>query len=79
MPEYAHALIETENGRIERGEEVPQDLPGIEELRESGAVSSEPYEPQQDENPPPEEITIDGVRYVRAQDGATSAEVSDAA
>jgi hypothetical protein len=69
---YAHAVIETEDGRYERGDEVPADLPGIQDLRSGGSVSNSPYIPEDDTLPPPEEIEIDGVRYVRAQDKATA-------
>lgn len=45
MP-YAHAVIVDPRNdfRYERGHPVPDDLPGIEELREYGSVKDEPYE-----------------------------------
>jgi hypothetical protein len=45
MP-YAHAVIvdPRTDFRYERGHPVPDDLPGIEELREFGSVKDEPYE-----------------------------------
>ncbi len=72
----AHALIEADGVRYARGQDVPDDLPGIEELREYGSVSDEAYDPTVDEVPPPEEITIDGVTYKRARDSFDSAEAS---
>lgn len=71
---YAHALIEVpldpedvSKGvtRFERGKEVPNDLPGIEELREGGSVRDEPYDPAADTSPPPDVVEIDGVRYTK--------------
>ncbi len=72
----AHALIEADGVRYARGQDVPDDLPGIEELREYGAVSDEAYDPAVDEVPPPEEVVIEGVTYKRAHDSFDSAEVS---
>jgi len=72
----AHALIEADGVRYDRGQDVPDDLPGIEELREYGSVSDEAYDPAVDEVPPPEEISIDGVIYKRAHDSFDAAEVS---
>lgn len=45
MP-YAHAVIvdPRTDFRYERGKEVPENLPGMDELREFGSVRDEPYE-----------------------------------
>lgn len=69
MP-VAHAVIEVEDRKYQRGDDVPEDLPGYDELVEGGAVSDEPYDPAQDEAGPPEELEIDGVVYRRVSDGA---------
>lgn len=73
----AHAVIEfqDEDGnvvRYDRGAEVPTDVPGYDELAEAGSVRDEPYDPEVEKLPPPEEIEIDGVVYIRAADGATT-------
>ena len=74
---YAHAVIEVPVDpedvtqgvkRYERGDEVPDDLPGADELRDAGSVSDEPYDPAEDAAPPLKEVVIDGVRYVRQED-----------
>ena len=68
MPLYAHAVVEDprDGSKFQRGSEVPEDLPGIEELQESGSVQNEPYEGEEFPTPqPPPEIVIDGVRYTR--------------
>lgn len=79
----AHGVIEytDEDGetvRIEPGAEVSTDVPGYDELAEAGAVSDEPYDPEVAKPPPPEEIEIDGVIYVKASDGAANGEASNA-
>lgn len=43
MALYAHAVIEGPDGRYERGDKVPADIPGREELEDAGSLSSEPY------------------------------------
>ena len=43
MPHYAHAVIEHGSIKYQRGDLVPDDLPGLDELVEYGSVSSEPY------------------------------------
>jgi hypothetical protein len=47
MP-YAHAVIvdPRTDFRYERGDEVPDDLPGLEALLDFGSVKNEPYEPE---------------------------------
>lgn len=42
---YAHAVVEDprDGAKYERGDVVPDDLPGIDELTEHGSVSSDPY------------------------------------
>lgn len=76
---YAHALIEVpvdaedaSKGVVKfaRGDEVPADLPGYDELVEGGSVSDEPYDPENDKVPAPDTVEIDGVRYVKVSDGA---------
>lgn len=82
MPDlYAHAVIEDpESGRkFQRGDAVPDDLPGIEELREFGSVSDEEYvAPEPDEAQvaaaevvDEDTVIVGGVEYKRAEDGAT--------
>lgn len=73
---YAHALIELEDGtRIQRGDTVPDDLPGFEELVEAGSLSDDEYDPAADVAPAPEVIEIDGVKYVKASDGSEATDV----
>jgi hypothetical protein len=76
---YAHALIEVpvdpedaSKGVVKysRGEEVPADLPGFDELVEGGSIADEPYDPEADKVPAPDTVEIDGVRYVKVADGA---------
>lgn len=76
---YAHALIELEDGsRIQRGAKVRADLPGLDELKAGGAVSSEPYDETQDQLPPPEEVEIEGFVYKRAEEApATVGDTGD--
>lgn len=69
MPFFAHAVIETEEHRYERGSEVPEDLAGFDELVEAGSVSEEQYDASVEAVPAPDVIEMDGVRYVRASDG----------
>lgn len=79
---YAHALIEHEGTRYQRGDEVPDDLPGIDELREAGSVRDEEYVAPEPENHMPlsatpvgdGEVVIDGVVYKRVADGADTDE-----
>jgi hypothetical protein len=42
---YAHAVIvdPRTDFRYERGQEVPDDLPGLDELQQFGSVKDEPY------------------------------------
>ena len=76
---YAHALIEvpvdpedSSKGvvRYARGEEVPADLPGYDELVDGGSVSDATYDPATDKVDAPDVVEIDGVKYVKASDGA---------
>lgn len=79
MPYFAHALIELEDGsRIQRGDTVPDELPGLEDLLESGAVSEDEYDAEADVAGPPEYVEIDGVRYVKTSDAVESNDVRDA-
>jgi hypothetical protein len=69
---YAHALIEVRLDdesvvKYDRGEEVPEDIPGYDELVEGGSISEEPYDPEQDKSAPPQYVEIDGVRYTRQE------------
>lgn len=71
----AHAVIEyqDEDGgtvRINRGSTVPDSVPGYDELVEAGSVSDEEYDPAVEKPAAPEQIEIDGVVYVKANDGA---------
>jgi len=86
---YAHAVIEVtetdeETGqtvvvaRYERNDTVPEDTPGYDELVAGGAVGDELVDEDEFKPQPPDEIEIDGVVYKRSNDGANSAEASDA-
>jgi hypothetical protein len=77
MTLIAHAVIEVPVDaedptqgvtRYERGDAVPEDLDGIEELIDAGSVSEEEYDPAEDAAPPLQEVVIDGIRYVRQED-----------
>jgi hypothetical protein len=70
MTLFAHALIEVGDTKYKRGDLVPEDLPGLDELIEGGAVSPETYNPASDEVGPPDVVEIDGVTYVQAEDSA---------
>lgn len=79
MAFYAHAVIEVGDTKFQRGDEVPSDIDGFDELVESGSVrEDEEYDPAADEVGPPEVVEIDGVRYVQASDGADTQGASDA-
>jgi hypothetical protein len=75
---YAHALIHAEDGpRYDRGDEVPEDAfspEDLEALKDGGAVSEDPYDPEQDRVGPPATVEIEGVRYVQVDDGAKADE-----
>jgi hypothetical protein len=86
MP-YAHAVIEVpvdveDPGkgvtRYNLGDEVPTDLPGYDELVEAGSVSDEEYDPSNEPVLHPEFIEIDGVRYIKTGDSATTEAKSNA-
>lgn len=83
---YAHALIEVPRDaddpskgsvKYQRGDYVPDDLPGVDELREAGSVQDEEYDPSDEPVLTPEFVEIEGVRYVKTGDGAE--ESADAA
>jgi hypothetical protein len=79
MPLYAHALIEVGDTKYPRGSEVPEDLSGLEELKEFGSVSEDEYtEPEPTKPQPPETVELDGVVYKRAYDGADTEDSRDA-
>lgn len=40
---FAHALIEHDGTKFQRGDELPADLPGLDELVEGGAASTDEY------------------------------------
>jgi hypothetical protein len=74
---YAHSLIEVpvdpedvSKGVIkyDRGDSVPTNLPGMDELIEGGAVSNEQYDPSIDVVGPPMTIDIDGITYIQASE-----------
>ncbi len=78
----AHAVVEytEEDGsvvRINRGDTVSEDVPGYDELVDSGAVSDEDYDPSVEKPDAPEEIVIDGVVYVKSADGAQTSGASE--
>lgn len=70
MSYYAHAEFETEGQRYRRGDSVPADLEGLDELLEGGAVSEDEYDPAVDVVPMPDTVEIDGVVYKKAGDSA---------
>lgn len=74
MAYFAHAVIELDDRTYQRGEKVPEDLPGFEELLDGGAVSKDEYDASVDVVPAPDYVEIDGVRYVKTSDSAGSAE-----
>lgn len=84
---YAHARIELrdpESGSvsfIERGESVPDDreILGRDELIEGGALREEDYDSAADVVPAPNEVVIDGVVYVKAEEIHQATEAADAA
>ena len=84
---YAHAVIEVpvdadDPGKgvvkYNRGDTVPDDLPGIDELVESGAVRDDEYDSSDEPTQVPDFVEIDGVRYIKTSDGASSEEQSNA-
>lgn len=84
---YAHAVIEVavdpeDPGagvtRYNRGDSVPDDLPGYDDMVEAGSISDEEYDPADEPVLHPQYIEIDGVRYIRTGDGATTGENSNA-
>lgn len=87
MALYAHAVLEIPNDpedstqgvtKYQRGEIVPSDLPGSDELLESGAISEEEYDPIVDEVGPPATLEMDGVTYVIASEQHGEASNADA-
>lgn len=78
---YAHAVIEVPRDADDpsagvvvyrRGDEVPDDLTGMDELREYGSVRDEEYDPSDEPVQTPQSVEINGVRYVQSGDGATT-------
>ena len=76
MTLFAHAVIEVpvdpedaSKGvvRYERGDVIPDDLLGVDELVEHGSVSEEEYDPAAEKQEPPAFVEIDGVRYARQE------------
>ena len=69
MALYAHARIEhpTSGEFYERGDVVPDDLPGLDEIVEAGSAREEPYDPDAETQEPPQFVEIDGVRYARQE------------
>lgn len=84
---YAHAVIEypvdpddLSKGTVRHnlGDEVPEDVPGYDELVEFGSISDEEYDPSNEPVLHPQFIEIDGVRYIKTGDSATTGEKSNA-
>lgn len=84
---YAHAVIEVPRdvedpsaGVVvyQRGDSVPDDLPGMDDLREAGSVSDDEYDADNEPTQVPDFVEIDGVRYVKSGDGATTSGESNA-
>lgn len=82
---FAHAVIEIPRDAedptkgvdlYQRGDSVPDDLPGYDELVDAGSVSDDEYDPENEPTQVPDYVEIDGVRYVKTADGAS--EASDA-
>jgi hypothetical protein len=76
MTLFAHAVIEVpvdpEDAtrgvtRYERGDVVPDDVPGAAELSEAGSLSDESYDPSVEVQPPPKIVEIEGIRYVQQE------------
>lgn len=85
---YAHAVIENpEDGtKYQRGDEVPADLPGYDELVEGGSISDEEYVPEPNDmladvdlrnvvEVDDQTVIIDGVTYKKTSD---TSEANDA-
>lgn len=84
---YAHAVIEVPRDAddpsagvvvYQRGDVVPDDLDGMDELVEYGSVKDEEYDPSNEPTQTPKYVEIDGVRYVKTGDGARTGEASNA-
>jgi len=67
---YAHAVIETSDHTYKRGDEVPSDLEGYDELVDAGSIRDEEYDPSEEPTQHPDFVEIDGVRYVKTGEGA---------
>lgn len=80
MTWYAHATIHDHKTDTvyTRGNVVenPEEIDGWDELVGGGALKEEDYDPSADEVGPPAQVEVDGVRYVRAEDGFSSQEAS---
>ena len=72
MSFYAHAIIEVDGQKYHRGDSVPEDVPGFDELVEGGAVSENEYDAKVDVVPPPASVEIEGVVYKRVSDESDS-------
>lgn len=78
MP-YAHAVIETSDGTVyKRGDQVPSDLEGYDELVDAGSVRDEEYDAADEPTQTPDFVEIDGVRYIKTGEGSGSEENSNA-
>jgi hypothetical protein len=75
---YAHAVIETPDRTYKRGDEVPADLDGYDQLVEAGSVRDEAYDPAEEPVQTPEFVEINGVRYVKTGESSGSQEDSNA-
>jgi len=77
MAYYAHALINDPRSgkRYQQGDEVPEDLPGFDELVEGGAISAEEYDPAADVLSAPDYVEVEGVRYVKVEDNTEAEDV----
>jgi hypothetical protein len=78
---YAHAVIEYQNEdgeavRYDRGEAVSTGVPGYDELVDAGSIGEAEPDPVEIQVQAPEEIEVEGVRYVKASDGATNGATS---
>jgi hypothetical protein len=78
MSFYAHAVIEVDGTKYQRGDAVPDDVAGFDELVDAGAVSDEEYDASAEPVQTPEEVEINGVKYVKASDSGDNGEVSNA-
>lgn len=75
---YAHARIEhPETGEVyERGDVVPDDLPGIEELAEFGSVSEDEFDDPDPYKKSPDNAMQDALRIQAARDRYVAGEIT---